>query len=155
MHSRSAAPFLFFLNVMCSLPCISLVLLPRWQNCNGAYLMLDWNNACTESLRAACEGFVDVSISSVTNPLRRERGRVQLFPRNSNWIPAASQPNQWSLCARWSEFHSPLHTALSVPCNPGPAIVSLPCYETLWTASSQWPLQPNLHFTVHLCLQGG
>lgn len=47
-------------------------------------------------------------VFSLTDLLRRwregERERdlshwAQLFPRNSNWIPAAIQPNQWSLCA--------------------------------------------------------
>lgn len=129
-------------------------------HCNGSYLMLDWNNAII-LLMAVC--WCLHLLFSVTNSLRRRRERerdlshwAQLFPRNSNWIPAASQPNQWSLCARLSEFLSTLNTALSVPCHPGPTIVSLPCYGTLWTASAPWPLQQNLNgFPAHLCLQYG
>lgn len=126
---------------MCSLPCIWLVLLPHWQHCNGAYLMLDWNNACTESLRAVCEGFVDVSISSSlskTHWEEGERGReICLIERNSSHgtpteFPLRLRPNQWSLCAHLSEFLSPLDTTLSVPCNPGPTITSLSCFGTLW-----------------------
>lgn len=38
---------------------------------------------------------------------------VQLFPRNPNWIPAATRPSQCSLCARLSDFLStPTHCPL-------------------------------------------
>lgn len=49
---------------------------------------------------------------------------AQLFPRNSNRIPTETRPNQCSLCAHLLDFPSPLDTALSVPCNPGPASAS-------------------------------
>lgn len=149
----------------CSSPRLSLVWLPSWQH-------LKVPISCEIVLMAALNYWVLLSRPLLTSPSpllchkliekpERERERdlshwAQLFPRNSNWIPAASRPNQWSLCARLSEFLSPLDTALSVPCNPGPTIDSLTCYGSLWTVSTQRLLLPKLkRFTADLCLQYG
>lgn len=73
MFSRSSVH-----SLSCSLPCISLVKFPRLQHCNGAYVMLDWNNASPELLRAACEAFVDISISSFLSETHWGEGSLSL-----------------------------------------------------------------------------
>lgn len=139
------------------LACISVV--PWFYHCNCPYIMVDWIYAGAELLTAACEGFVVVSIYSSLSQTYWEEGEIRLTERNSSHgtptgFPLRLGQTNGSLCARLSDFLSPLDTAFSVPCNPGPTVASSACYGTLWTASAPWPLQPNHNgFTARFCLR--
>lgn len=78
---------------------------------------------------SSCSGGSALQICSKLYEKEEERGIdpsrcAQLFQRNSRRIPTETGPNQWSLCAHLLDFLLPVDTALSVPCNPGPASAS-------------------------------